>query len=240
MFIVATISKNSYEPEKIKEIIEAGASILRFNFSHGTPDEMISRVKVAKKVILDLGKDETVKIMADLPGNKLRLGKFEPFDYLVNIGQEIIFKSSKESKDPNEFIPVNVEEIGKLVKVNQEISVADGSPRFSVKEILSNDSFKAVVLNNGLIPNQKGLNVGQGVDFLDHITNEFLAHADVLLKIKPDFIALSFVNSLDYLKKAKMILKEKMGIKKLPLLVAKIETEKGVKYVDEIAKMLMS
>ena len=40
------------------------------------------------------------------------------FDYLVNIGQEIIFKSSKESKDPNEFIPVNVEEIGKLVKRN--------------------------------------------------------------------------------------------------------------------------
>ncbi|MBI3963808.1 MAG: hypothetical protein HY341_02300 [Candidatus Kerfeldbacteria bacterium] len=45
MIIVATISKNSYAPEKIEEIVRAGADVLRFNASHGTPEEYVGHIR---------------------------------------------------------------------------------------------------------------------------------------------------------------------------------------------------
>lgn len=238
MFIIATISKNSYAPEKIREIILAGASVLRFNFSHGTPEQMLEHIQVAKQVIAELGLGGQVKIMADLPGAKLRLGQFEPFDYPVKAGQLVVFKSAKESLDPGDFIPVNAENIGRLVQLEQEISVADGSPNFMVKKILSDDSFLAVALNNGLLIHMKALNVGQGVDLQDHITPEFLAHAENLSQIKPDWIALSFANSADFVERAKTVLRQKMGVAELPPIVAKIETAQGVQQIEEIARVV--
>lgn len=236
MYIVATISKNSFAPEKIKEIIIAGASVLRFNFSHGTPDQMFDRIQTARKVISELGGEKTIKIMADLPGAKLRLGKFEPFDYPVKSGQSFIFKTAKDSDSPEDFIPVNAENIGQLVKIGQEISIADGSPSFLINKILSDEAFTATALNDGLITHMKGLNIGQGVDSLNHLTEEFLTHAGMLSRIKPDWIALSFVNSAASIEHTKSILREKMDITKLPPIVAKIETPQGVKNIDEIAE----
>lgn len=236
MFIVATISKNSYAPEKIREIILAGASVLRFNFSHGSPEQMFEHIQVARQVIADLGMEGQVKIMADLPGAKLRLGQFEPFDYPIKVGQMLTFKSAKESADPAEFIPVNAEGIGRLVTVGQEITIADGSPSLRVKEILSDESFVAEALMDGFVIHMKGLNIGQGVDLQDHITPEFLAHADNLSSIKPDWIALSFVNSLEFVERAKAILRQKMQIDELPPIVAKVETAQGVEKINDIAQ----
>ena len=236
MFIVATISKNSYAPEKIREIILAGASILRFNFAHGTPEQMFEHIQIAKTVISELDCKTSVKILADLPGAKLRLGQFAPFEYPIKKGESFIFKSGNDSKHPTDFVPVKAKNIGKIVQVGQEISVSDGSPNFLVKEILSDESFIATALTHGLLTSMKGFNIGQKVDSLDHITPEFLAHAEKLSKIKPDLIAFSFVNSVDFLERAKAVLREKMGVEKLPPIIAKIETEKGLENIREIAQ----
>ena len=48
--IVATIGPATREPEVLRELIEAGADVLRLNFSHGTEQEhaeTVSRVREA-------------------------------------------------------------------------------------------------------------------------------------------------------------------------------------------------
>ncbi len=234
MLIIATISKNSYAPAKIEEIIKAGATILRFNCSHGSPAEMEEHIQIAKEVITRLKRPD-VKILADLPGAKLRLGRFEPNELLIKSGQEVIFKSAADSAFPQEFIPVNAPNISLLVQENQEISLGEGDPSLLVKKIISPDSFQAISLNDGFIQSMKGFNVGIGVDELNHITPDTLAHIKILPHIKPDLIAVSFANSAKHLEEVRALIKTSLNSNQIPPLVAKVETLQGIEKIEEIA-----
>lgn len=235
MYIVALISISSYAPEKIREIILAGATVLRFNFSHGTPSEMTERIRVARSVIDELGLRGQIKILADLPGDKMRLGKFEPNHFHVKDGQRVVFRSGGASSDPADFIPVNYKNICDYLEVGQVLVLGDGECSLIVKEIHGPDSFTAEVFGNGFIPAERGIGIGPGVDGLDHITDKTLEHMANLPTIMPDWIAFSFVGNADYLRRAKLLLRQ-YALDDMPVLVAKIETPDGVTNIDEIAQ----
>jgi pyruvate kinase len=71
--IVATIGPASESPEMLTRLIQAGVSVARLNFSHGSLDNhgaVIKRIRAAAETV-----GQRVAIMADLPGPKLRIGK---------------------------------------------------------------------------------------------------------------------------------------------------------------------
>ncbi|MFA6322671.1 MAG: pyruvate kinase [Candidatus Buchananbacteria bacterium] len=234
MFIVATISKNSYSAEKVKEIILAGATVLRYNFSHGSPEEMIERVKIAQTVINQLGLAGQVKILADLPGSKIRLGNFVKKEQPAKKDQEIIFKSAIFSEDPLNFVPVDFTQIGLLVSLGQVFTLGDGEIAFMVTQVLDQESFRAKALNDGLILNLKGINIGAGIDQLDHLNEKTIAHIKNLPLIKPEWVAFSFVNSAEYLKKAKALLAAVNLPDWQPKIVSKIESPLAISNINEI------
>jgi pyruvate kinase len=236
MFIVATISKNSYAAEKIEEILRAGAEVLRFNFSHGTPDEMQAKIKVARDVITKLGLQGKVKILADLPGSKIRLGDFTGTEYEVKAGQEVVFKSGERSDDPSSFIPVDFPSIGANATVGQTVTLGDGEVAFEVTEVIDDDSFRAKALNSRFIPALKGINLGKEIDKLDHITDKTIAHVRNLARFKPEWVAFSFVNSKEFLVRAKKLLAEVTTPEWQPKIVSKVETPLGIENIDEIAE----
>ncbi len=230
--IIATISINSYTADKIEEIILAGADILRFNFSHGTPKEMQAKVQVAKDVINKLKLNNKVKILADLPGAKIRLGDF-PDEAYISVGDKILFKTAKSSPDFKKFIPVDYTNIGKAVCKKQTISVGDGEIGFEVIDIKSDDEFIARVLNDGRIPPLKAINLGAEMTRINHITQKTIEHIENLSSIDPDFVAFSFINSGDDLSiLANMLRKHRPSFK--GGIVAKIETEEAVNNLNTI------
>jgi len=232
MYVIATISKNSYAPEKIKEILEAGADILRYNFSHGTPAEMKEKVGTAKRVIKELGLEGKIKILADLPGDKIRLGDFPQKEYKVEAGAVVTFKTAHASDDPERFVPVDYPNIGALVRVGQRVSCGDGEIGFEVVDVLDDETLKAKAVNAWHIPALKAFTIGRGIDSLEHITPKTLAHIEHLKEIDPDWVAFSFVNSAKYLKRGKELLK-KHGVKNTKI-VSKIESQQGVDRIREI------
>lgn len=235
MFIVATISKNSYSADKIEEIIRAGASILRFNFSHGTPLEVQAKVMVARDVIKKLGLVGKVRIMADLPGAKVRMGSFAGGEHQVQIGQKLVIKSAAHSSNPAEFLPVQLDRLGTRVKVGQIVTLGDGETGFEVEEITDENSFRVVALSNSSFSEYKGINLGSVIDSLDHFTPAMLEHLQYLVNIKPELVAFSFVNSEENALKAKALLTEYISDVWQPQLVAKIETAGGVENIAAIA-----
>lgn len=238
MFIVATISKNSYAPDKIEEILIAGATVLRYNFSHGSPEQMYERINDAKKVISKLKLVNKVKILADLPGDKIRMGNFPTGHFDVEKGMPVTFKSAESSKDPNLFIPVDYPNIASYVKVGQEFSLMDGEVGFRVTKIINKDKFVAEAINKWHISALKGVNLGRSIDELEHITEKTLAHLKELHKIKPEWVAFSFVNSGKFAKKTKLLLEQVSTPTWQPKLVAKVETDKGVRNIDDISKVV--
>ena len=54
--IVATIGPATESPERIKELVEAGATTFRLNFSHGDHSEHAKRIETIRQVSKDIGR----------------------------------------------------------------------------------------------------------------------------------------------------------------------------------------
>ena len=73
--IVATIGPATASPQMLRELILAGATTLRLNFSHGDHSDHAERIATIRQVAHELGVH--VGILQDLQGPKIRLGRFE-------------------------------------------------------------------------------------------------------------------------------------------------------------------
>ena len=72
--IVATLGPASRDPEIVRALVVAGANVFRLNFSHGSIEEHGQNIATIRKVAQDLGRH--IAILQDLPGPKVRTGKF--------------------------------------------------------------------------------------------------------------------------------------------------------------------
>ena len=66
--IIATVGPSLSSESKIKKIIDAGANVLRINFSHGTLEDHENVISWARK------SNKQVAIMQDIQGPKIRTG----------------------------------------------------------------------------------------------------------------------------------------------------------------------
>ena len=72
--IVATVGPATLQPDILRQLIKAGATTLRINFSHGTQQDHQKAIRLIRQTAFEL--DQPVGILQDLQGPKIRLGKF--------------------------------------------------------------------------------------------------------------------------------------------------------------------
>ena len=126
--IIATIGPASNNPLMIKKLIEAGATIFRFNLSHKQEDELINDVKIVRDVSDSL-KANTATI-ADLPGPKIRVHGLA--DSLEIEEKEKITILKDLPKDNYKFLPtekyilINYPEIIDDINVGEYVYIDDG------------------------------------------------------------------------------------------------------------------
>ncbi len=70
--IVATIGPASRDPAVLRQLMEAGVSVFRLNFSHGTHEEHSAALANIRAISSELGRH--VAVLQDLCGPKMRLG----------------------------------------------------------------------------------------------------------------------------------------------------------------------
>ncbi len=80
--IVATIGPATQDADTLRALIEAGATTLRLNFSHGDQENHRQNIQLIRQISFEL--KQPVGILQDLQGPKIRLGKFE--DRLYSAG----------------------------------------------------------------------------------------------------------------------------------------------------------
>ena len=102
--IICTLGPTSETEDILRQMAEAGMAIARFNFSHGTHEEQLVRMNTLRKVNKKYGFD--VKILQDLEGYRIRVGRFSDGKSLVVTRGETIFLSSQvPSGTQDKFIP---------------------------------------------------------------------------------------------------------------------------------------
>ena len=166
MQITATIFKSPLDERKVKEIIQAGANILRVKFAHVSNEEALEVVKSVKRVI-DEEKVDT-KILVDLPEHKIRLGSLELGKENVKKNKIYILRPAKFSKTIKDFIPVDVESFVNIFQLDDKIMIGDGEVFFRVKEIISDVEVKVIFPDGGFVDQYRSIISNRLADDLNH------------------------------------------------------------------------
>jgi len=227
--IIATIGPSTNTEEKIKELINAGVDVFRFNFSHGDHESHRLNLEKIRKVSKELGRE--VAILQDLSGPKIRIGDVkEPFylhyeDRIKIVKKEVIGDKNKVS--------INHPEILDKLKVGDRIYIADGMIRLKVID-KDDEGVLSQVIVGGIVSSRKGVNFPNLKLNIPAITDKDREDIKFGIKIGIDIIALSFVKSAEDVIEAKNFIKDNDG--DAPLF-AKIEKHEAIENIDSIIQV---
>lgn len=223
--IIATIGPSSDSEEAIEQLITMGANIFRFNFKHSDLVWHRERILRVKRVSEKLNSNTAT--LLDLQGPEIRLTM--PFDSIQLKEDEKILLSDEIFQTKEKGFSFTDSKIIDALKDGQEVTADNGLFRFTVK--IENGKTYLLSKSEGFLLKNKSISI-VNLDYDFPTINEKDRNGMVLAKETGiDFIALSFVRDANDLR----ILKGEM--QKINLnakVVAKIETSKAIKNIDEI------
>lgn len=219
--ILATLGPATSTPEKIEELMEAGANGFRFNFSHGSYEERLEQLQWVRDASAKLNRP--VAVLQDLQGPKIRLGVLNDNRHDVKRGDEIILDHAAEHHD--NVLPVQYN-LSQKVKVGEPIYLFDGKVRTTVIAIESDTAIRLRVENDGFLMSKKGINLPDTDFGGDILTEKDLADIEFGAGQDYDFVALSFVQSEDDINNLRQIL---AGHGSSAQIIAKVETKAAIR-----------
>lgn len=225
--IVCTIGPASEGPEIIRALIRAGMNVARLNFSHGTLDEHLLRIKNLREATAELGAN--VALLLDIQGPKIRVGRLKNGPIELIPGQEYTLTVEPYEGDEAK-IHVDYPYLNRDLRPCSVIYIDDGLLELRVQEIKGPDVVCHVVVG-GELNSRKGLSL-PGVDVdLPPITKEDAEHIRFGVKHGVDFIAASFVRRGEHVEAVRRIVHDAGGSQHI---IAKIESNAGLRNIDEI------
>lgn len=228
--IICTLGPSTDSEEKIKALIEAGMNVSRFNFSHGSHEEQEKRLAMLEKVRTEM--NAPVAALLDTKGPEIRLGTFEKGSVILKEGQEFTLTTNEVSGN-EKMASITYKGLPNDVEKGSHILIDDGLIDMEVLELNDTD-IKCRVINAGKVSDRKGVNV-PNVD----LTMPFMSpkdRKDLVFGVQHgfDFVAASFVRTGEDVKEMRAFLKEYGGDD--IQIIAKIESNQGIKNIDEIIK----
>ena len=234
--IVSTLGPASNNVEIISQLIESGANVFRFNFSHGDHEEQLGRMNLVREAIAKTGKD--VAILLDTKGPEIRTtvqgtetGKI-PFE----IGDKTRISMDGELEGSKEKIAVTYPGLYDDVHVGGHIMFDDGLIDMKILEKdEANKELVVEVQNAGILGSRKGVNAPGVSISLPGITEKDAGDIRFGLDNEIDYIAASFVRKAQDVLDIREILEEKNMTH--VQIISKIESQEGIDNIDEIIKV---
>ena len=218
--IVATIGPTSANPQKLKELHDAGMSMTRLNGSHNTLDWHSDTIRMIRETLPD------TPILLDIPGRKIRTTQLlhEP----TFLAGETIILTTDLSHDGSEKIPVNYANLHEDLFPNATILADDGTLQFTVTKISGQD-IHCRAETSGQLKSAKGINV----PFVQLNTAQVTPRDHEMIgfakKTGVDFIGISFVESVKHIEAIRAIINNSW-----PRIVSKIENQNGLDNMEEV------
>ena len=230
--IVATIGPATAKPEVLRRLIEAGATTLRLNFSHGTHEDHQRSIRMIRQTAFEL--NTPVGILQDLQGPKIRLGKFEDGPIQLKKGDRYIL-TSRKVPCTQEIGFVSYEPIAEEVPEGARILLDDGKVEMRVEKVdSSRQELHCQVVVEGVLSNNKGVNFPGVYLSVRALTEKDRTDLTFGLDQGVDWIALSFVcNPQDVLEIKELIAS---AGKSVPVIV-KIEKHEAIEQMEAILSL---
>ena len=225
--IVCTLGPSTDREGVLREMIQAGMNVARFNFSHGTHAEHKVRLDALKALREEL--DAPVAAMLDTKGPEVRLKDFVVGRVHLTAGQEFTLTTVQVEGDAHRC-SITYGELPGDVKAGDTILLDDGLVRLTVLET-SETEIRCRVENDGNMKNHKGVNV-PGVRLnMPYMSQQ--DRDDLLFGAEQgfDYVAASFVRSAADVRELRHMLDQAGSRMRI---IAKIENQEGVSNLPEI------
>ena len=226
--IICTIGPACSDEATLRKMCLAGMNVARLNFSHGSHQEHLARIRMLQKVREELG--VPLAIMLDTKGPEYRIGCFENGKIELKEG-DIFTLTTRDVPGNQEMVSVSYKDLCAQLQPGDRVLINNG---LLVLEVLETDPEKTRcrVLTGGVLSDRKSMS------FPGHVfSHEYLSEqdkADILFGAENDvdFIACSFVSRKEDLIAVHDFLTAHniSGID----LIAKIENRAGVDHLEEI------
>ena len=225
--IVCTMGPSTDKPGILRQLMENGMNVARFNFSHGDYEEHKGRYDKVRALSKEL--DLPIACMLDTKGPEIRLGEFKNGVEKLTTGQKFTL-TSRSVEGTNEICSVTYKELPHDVKPGGRIMLDDGLIELRIDEVGDTD-IVCTVCNDGIIKTKKGVNV-PGV----HLSMPYMSQrdtSDILFGVEQgfDLISASFARNAQDIMDIRHILDEHNSKIRI---IAKIENQEGIDNIDEI------
>jgi pyruvate kinase len=225
--IVCTLGPSSSTPERIGELIDAGMSVARLNFSHGSHEDHARMLQIVRSEADRRGK--AIAALLDLQGPKIRVGKIANGQIELRQGAELTITTEDILGDERR-VPTTYAGLPRDVKVGDQILLDDGYLCLAVANVTDRE-VKTIVVTGGILKNNKGINL-PGVDVsAPALSEKDRTDIGFALRHGVDYVALSFVRRAEDVYEAKRLLTvDKVSIP----VIAKIEKPQALERLGEI------
>ncbi|WP_435252347.1 pyruvate kinase [Streptomyces tendae] len=226
--IVCTLGPATDSYDQIKDLVDAGMDIARFNFSHGTHAEHEERYHRVRKASDETGR--SVGALADLQGPKIRLGHFGEGPVLLERGDSFTITVEEGVEGDRHTCGTTYAGLAEDVTPGERVLVDDGKVCLEVTGV-DGPRVRTRVIEGGMVSDHKGLNlpgVAVSVPALSKKDEDDLRWA---LRNGFDVVALSFVRSGRDVLDVHRIMDEEG--RRLPV-IAKVEKPQAVENIEDI------
>ena len=227
--IVATIGPATESPERLRELINAGATTFRLNFSHGDHSEHAARIATIRQVSREMGVH--TGILQDLQGPKIRLGRFAGGPITLAKGDSFSL-TSKEVSCNQEIATVTYDRLADEVTAGSRILLDDGRVEMLVESVdRAGQTLHCTVTVGGVLSNNKGVNFPDVQLSIRALTDKDRRDLEFGLAQGVDWVALSFVRNPSDLHEIHELIRSHGH--QTPV-VAKIEKFEAIDQIDAI------
>jgi pyruvate kinase len=222
--IIATVGPASWDADVLTRLIDAGADVLRLNFSHADRDRHARTVDAIRAAAERAGRE--VAVLGDLPGPKLRIGELRDDVAELETGMHVKL-TPREVEGDKGTIPVTWPGVTSL-RENEPVYLADGSIRLRVCGP-EDGGVDCEIEVGGTLSSHKGMNV-PGLK-TPAATDGDLSWVEFAVEQGIDILAVSFVSTASDLEPVAERLRALNS--DIPL-VAKIEKQQAAENAEEI------
>lgn len=256
--IVCTLGPATDDEHVLRSLIREGMDVARFNFSHGSHEEQLERLKMLRRLREEAKRP--VAALLDTKGPEIRLMDFAEGKTELRDGQTFTL-TTEEVVGDNQRVSITYKNLPWDIKPGNRILIDDGliemevtaiRPAAGAKGGTSRDGaaqnaavqgredggpmdIVCHVINGGMVSNKKGVNVPNVELSMPYISEKDYGDIVFAVEHEYDFIAASFVRTADDVLAIRRILEEKGGAE--INIISKIENMQGVQNIDDIIRV---
>ncbi len=224
--IIATVGPACSDLYTLRKMVSSGVNAFRVNMSHGTQRDKKTIIQTIKQLKTKSG--ERPCILVDIAGPKIRVRAVAE-GFTARENQKILISSA--SKTDGKTIGVTLGIKYSQVKKGTGIKINDGRIVLKVNKKISPTTLECIVVRGGRIEIGKGVNFPRIMLKLPVLTEQDRKDLRMAVREKVDWIALSFVRSVQDKQVIDAALKEARG--RIPV-IAKIEKWEAVQSSADI------